>query len=294
MSLTIFPSSKIKVNILFLILLIILFYYGYIEYAFISFSIVIIHEMSHSIVSILLGYKIEDIEIFPFGGVVKLDKLIGVNPNHEILIAGAGPLSNIIMALTSYLIVVKYSLNNDLILYFIYANIIITITNLLPILPLDGGRIVRAYLSFLIGMKASTKVIIFISKIVSCALFVSGIILFKYNKLNIFISFVAIFLYVSVKREKEMAVFIFMNEIIEKKQYLFKKGVLRTKQLVALKNASIKSVIYKFRPQKYHIVTVLDGNCNVIGVLTESEIIEGILKYGLHARIEKLLIYKKR
>lgn len=287
-------NSKIKVNFLILIFIYISFLYGYLGYTLISFMIVIIHEISHSIVSIRLGYKIEKIELFPFGGVVRLNKLIGINPYHEILIAGAGPISNIIMAIIAYLIVIRYDINHDLLLYFIYANIIITITNLLPILPLDGGRVIRAYLSYLIGMKNSTKVIIYISKLASLGVFILGIILSRYNKLNIMISLVAIFLYISVRKENEMAVFIFMREIIEKKHFLFNNGVLKTKQFVAADNISIKNVLNRFRPQKYHIVTVLDKEYNVLGVLTESEIINGIFEYGLNAKLEKLLIDKKR
>ncbi len=289
-----FSSSKFKVNFLFIVFLFISFIYGYIEYTVISFVIVIIHEMSHTLVSLGLGYKIEKIEIFPLGGVVKLNKLIGINPNHEILIAGAGPISNIFMALIAYFIVIIYEVNHNLLLYFIYANIIITITNLLPVLPLDGGRIVRAYLSYIIGIKNSTKVIIYISKLVSIVLFFLGIALVRYNKFNIILSVLAIFLYISVRKENEMAVFIFMREIMEKKHFLFNNGILKTRQFVAVNNASIKKVINKFRPHKYHIVTVLDKDYNVLGVLTESEIIDGIFKYGLNTKIEKLLINKKR
>lgn len=286
--------SRVKINLFFILFLFLFFIFGYIQYAVISFSIVFLHELSHSLIAYILGYKIKEIEIFPLGGVVRLSDFIGINPKHEIMIALAGPISNLIMSIIGYLVIKNYNINNSLLTYFIYANIIITITNLLPVLPLDGGRVARAYLTYLIGIKKSTKVITVISKFFSVIIFFLGIVLLTYNKFNILISFVAIFLYISIQKENEMAVFIFMKEIIDKKQALINNGVLKTKQLVATKETSLKKVINKFKPQRYHIITVMDEKCNVVGVLTESDIIEGIIKYGFHAKLERLLINTKR
>lgn len=288
-----FPSSKIRISSMLVLLLMLFSLCGYFQYAIISFIIVIIHEISHSLVAILLGYKIEEIAIFPLGGVVKLNKLMGVNPQHEILIASVGPLSNIVMALIAYAMFLNFRLTNELMVYFIYANIIITITNLLPILPLDGGRIVRCYLGYLIGMKNSTRILITVSKFITSLLFIMGLYFMQYNILNLFISFTAVYLFKSIQKEKEMAGFVFIREITAKKQFLLNKGVIKTKQLVALCDTNINNVINKFRPQRYHFITVIDNNYNILGSLTESEIIDGLFKYGLDAKIEKLLINKK-
>lgn len=287
-------NINIKINLLFFLSLLFFLIFGYFYYTLISFVIVFLHEVSHTIVANLLGYRAEEIEIFPLGGVVKLDKLIGSNPKHEILIAIVGPLSNLVLAMISYFFIKKYFIDNYYLSYFIYANTVIAVTNLLPILPLDGGRVCRAYLSYLLGTRKATNCLVVISKIIILFLFGVGIYLSTYNKVNIIISFVAIFLYIAIRKEKEMAIFIFMQEIMEKKKILFNKGILKTKHLVAIEGTPAKKVINRFKPSIYHIVTVLDEESNVIGVVTENDMINGVMKHGLNTRLETLLIDKKR
>ena len=66
---------KIKVNYLTLYFLLILFLCGYIKNALIIFGIVIFHELGHILISIILGYKIKSVELFPFGGITKIDNI---------------------------------------------------------------------------------------------------------------------------------------------------------------------------------------------------------------------------
>ncbi len=285
---------NIKINVFLYFTLMLFFVNGYLIYTLISFSIVFIHELSHTLVANVLGYKVKEIEIFPLGGVVKLEHILGINPKHEILVAAAGPLSNLILSMTAYFIVNQYNILNNYIIYFIYANAIIAVTNLLPILPLDGGRICRAYISYIIGFKKATKLLIFLSKILSILLFIMGFFLIKYDKVNIVISLVAVFLYLALRKEKEMAIFILMQEIMNEKMSLFEKGILRTRHLATLEGTPVKRIINRFHSNLYHIVTVMDDDNNVIGVLTESDILDGIIKYGLDTSLEKLLKNRKR
>lgn len=279
----------LRIHVLLFFLLGILFFFGYVEDTLISLIVVLLHEGAHMMIAKLLGYKVENIELFPFGGVARIKEDISMNPQHEIIIAAAGPICNFILAFLAYNLFHPINLPDKLIIIFVYANLSIGIFNLIPILPLDGGRIIRAYLAFIIGVKKSTKVIVNVSKALSIVLFMWGCLIIQYNKLNIFILFLALFLFIAAKREEQMAGYIFMKEINNKKQYLLDKGVLNTKYLVAIKDSSAKDIMNQFVPRKYHIITVMDKKCNIIGLLTESEMIEGVLKYGMNVTIEKLL-----
>ncbi len=288
MRLTRIMGVDIKINILLCFLFLFLFIFGYTENVLISFIVVLLHEFAHTIVAKMLRYKIENIELFPFGGVARIEESIAINPQHEVIIALAGPVFNFLLVIVGHQFLV-YAPNNEKLIFFIYTNLIIGIFNLIPILPLDGGRIIRAYLAFLIGVKRATKYAVRLSKIISVLLFLLGFYLIKYSPFNIFISLVAIFLFIAAKRENQMAVFIFLKEITQKKQYLLSQGVLNTKYLVAVKSTSAKDIMNQFIPRKYHIITVMDKNCSVLGILTESQILDGMIKYGMNVSLEKLL-----
>ncbi|MCT4618587.1 MAG: M50 family metallopeptidase [Marinisporobacter sp.] len=279
----------IKVNVVLCIVFFIFFIFGYVENLIISFLVVLLHEGAHVFTAKLLGYTIKKIEIFPFGGVAVIEETLAMNPRDEILIASSGPIFNFLMVLIGYNLLYRFYLTSEGFTFFMKSNLIIGVFNLFPIIPLDGGRIVRAYLAYFIGFKKSTKIVVILSKMISVLLFVWGCYMTKLNKLNSYVLFLAIFLYIAAHKEQRVAIFIFMKEITQKKRHLLCNSVLSTKYLTAVKSASVKDVINQFAPRKYHIVTVMDTRCNVIGVLTENDIFNGMVKYGLNASLEKLL-----
>ncbi|MBB6214881.1 stage IV sporulation protein FB [Anaerosolibacter carboniphilus] len=281
---------EIKINYLLCFSFILFFIFGYIENAILSFVIVFLHELAHTIMAKILGYHIHDIEIFPFGGVARIEELFSTSPRDEIIIAAVGPVSNLCMAFIGYHIYYWLSNQSELMVFFVYSNIVIGVFNLIPILPLDGGRMIRAYLACFVGFKKATKIIVRLSKICCIAIFIWGICMIRYNYLNIFLSFIAIFLYIAAQREYKMAAFIFIKEITHKKQSLLSEGVLRSKQLVAMKGTPVNEIMDQFLPNKYHIVMVVDGKCKLIGYLTETEVLEGMIRYGINVPLEKLLI----
>ena len=129
----------------------------------------IIHELGHVLMGLIMGLKIEKIERMPLGLSVsfklnvddynKKIKKGSILQLKKIAIAAAGPLTNLIMLL----IVLNTNINLKIVSNEIlaYANILIMLFNLLPIYPLDGGRILKEIIHILEG---SIKAKIYIRK----------------------------------------------------------------------------------------------------------------------------------
>ena len=113
---------------------------------------ILLHEVGHAIVGRRLGYASERISIYPLGGAADDFNEPGT-PQSEVLIAIAGPIASAIVAGLVALVwaatpASANTLRQDL-LFLIAANGVLSITNLLPGYPLDGGRIFRALVWYL-------------------------------------------------------------------------------------------------------------------------------------------------
>ncbi|SCY15508.1 M50 family metallopeptidase [Alkaliphilus peptidifermentans] len=271
---------KLKINRLLLPIFLISFVFGYLREMLIIFLVVFIHEISHYLVAKKVNVKIEKIELFPFGGVAKMDHDYVIKPSHEVLIAAAGPFSNLLLLFLAELLIFYNIVGSPYIYFFQLSNVAIGAFNLLPIFPLDGGRVLRAIISIFYGIQKSTLLSIAIGKVFSIMILVLGIYLSYLSLDNIYLIPLAMYLYYQANAEKKMAVFLLMKEIIRKKETLLNKGIMNTEHLTVLDAVNLNMIFSSFKSGKYHFVTVIDREGMLIGTLTESQIIDGISKYG--------------
>lgn len=115
--------------------------------AILLFVSVAVHELSHSFVAIRYGQSILSITLFIFGGVAQM-KDEPPHPRAEFRMAIAGPLSSFLLSLIFFL---SYRLVTDEIVkalfqYLSQLNLILGAFNLIPGFPMDGGRLVRAFI----------------------------------------------------------------------------------------------------------------------------------------------------
>ena len=170
----------------------------------------IIHELGHVVMGLIMGLKIEKLEIMPFGLSVSFKvniddynrKIRKGNILHlkKIAIAAAGPFTNFIMLLIVIHTNIKLNvISNETLAY---ANILIMLFNLLPIYPLDGGRILKELISIFEGSINSKKYINKLSKIVIIFITMIGSIGILYLK-NVAVFFIILYLWIIVIRENK-------------------------------------------------------------------------------------------
>ena len=128
---------KIKVDLKIFLIIILYILTKNIKVFAISFIFILLHELGHAITGIILGLKIKKININVFGLSIEFENYGKERLNNKIIIDMAGPAINII----TFIIAVIFK-NEEI----AYINILLAIINLLPIYPLDGGRIVKKLL----------------------------------------------------------------------------------------------------------------------------------------------------
>lgn len=203
---------KLEVDLKIVLLAIISIFFNRFELYIIFFFSIIIHEISHLLVGILVGLKPEKLKINPFGVAVEFYCYKNKKRLEKFITYLAGPIANLLICVIIYFIKIDESMKNKI----FYTNLLLAIFNLIPILPLDGGKILKEIINLFTNIKNTNIIMNIISKIIlSFITILYSIFILKIQ--NIFIFFVIIYLwYLQYIEEKKLNLFIKTYKSIEK------------------------------------------------------------------------------
>jgi Zn-dependent protease/CBS domain-containing protein len=121
---------------------------------------VLVHELSHSVVARGFGLPVRRILLYPLGGISEIDRE-PQTPAREFLVSAAGPALSLLLGAAGWGLtkVFPTGISGTLVRQLMVANIIVGVFNLLPGLPLDGGRMLRAVVWKLTKRPATATII---------------------------------------------------------------------------------------------------------------------------------------
>jgi Zn-dependent protease len=142
------------------------------------FGCVLLHEFGHALMARRFGIETEDITLYPIGGVARLRRLPRA-PGAELLIALAGPAVNFAIVGT---LVGLWFMGLDQVLLdlglgdvlgflgpLVVINLFLGLFNLIPAFPMDGGRVLRALLSGVMGRSQATSIAAGVGRLLAVA-----------------------------------------------------------------------------------------------------------------------------
>ena len=281
---------RIILNVYFLILLALLATAGLLAEAGILFGVVFLHELAHVVVAKLSGLAVSEVELLPFGGVARIEELLEVDPPVEAKVAVSGPLAN--LALIGLALVTERAgmIPPETRALFVQANAIIGGFNLIPALPLDGGRVYRSVLTQRIGFRRATEIAVRMGKSCAVLMAVVGTILLYFGYVSVSLIVVGIFVYTSAGKEQDRAAYVFMRYLARRRVELRWGRWLRPHQMVVRQETPVKEVLGHFVPQRYHIVWVLDPEGRLMGITHETDVIEALFQRGIDTPVGSLVI----
>ncbi|MEK4494990.1 M50 family metallopeptidase [Ureibacillus sp. FSL W8-0352] len=129
---------RMTIHPLFLPLLFGMILYGNVSYYALILTSLLIHEFGHILIAWLLGVKVKRCVLMPYGGEIELEGGYSLSPHKQLLISLGGPVATFCCMLMAPF------LDPLLAKPFIKIQIVLLCINLIPVWPLDGGRIVFA------------------------------------------------------------------------------------------------------------------------------------------------------
>lgn len=254
------------------------------------FAAVLWHEAAHAAAATVLGYRVREIELLPFGGVARVDGLAEAGAACEIIMAAAGPLASLVLAAVLYCAGSYFPAWTGQLDFYLKTNLTLALFNLLPALPLDGGRILRALLSVRADYSQATNALAVIGRVLAGALIVlTALDFWQTGTVNITFIFVAVFLWVAARSETAVAGFRAMRLMAGRKAELTARGVMPTAHFTAPATTPVRNVIRFFGPDHYHFILVIDEDCRLRGTLSETEVWDALPRRGLYCRIGDFL-----
>jgi Zn-dependent protease/CBS domain-containing protein len=235
------------------------------------FLCVVLHEFGHAFAAKAFGINTPDITLLPIGGVARLERM-PEEPVQELIIAVAGPLVNVVIALGLFVaggFQVFFNPSNvesgGLVAQLLTINIMLVLFNLLPAFPMDGGRVLRALLATRLNYARATQVA---ANVGQGFAFIFGFLgLFGPNP---FLLFIALFVYIGASQEAALAQ---MKDV--SRRFPVSSAMVREFRTLS-EDASLQEAVDALLATSQHDFPVVDDTGNVAGLLTRQDLIAAL------------------
>ncbi|HHY39550.1 MAG TPA: hypothetical protein GX507_11605 [Clostridia bacterium] len=283
---------RFRINGLYMLLFLVCIAAGLLKETLIVISVLLSHEFAHIVAAAGLGVVVKEVELYPFGGIARVEWPDGADPSLETLVSIAGPLNNLILGAAAWWLARSDIWDIRFLDLFIETNLTLATLNLVPALPLDGGRALRGLLTTKKGYRQATATVCKVGKALALTfLILSPIAVFLFGSESAGISFIvcSFFVYSGAKAEERWVLCAQLRATAKKKETLTSKGLMPLGEVAALARSSLGEVSKSLSPHKYHMIVIMDEDMKVLGTITETRLFECMLEYGYSAPLSSAL-----
>jgi Zn-dependent protease/predicted transcriptional regulator len=249
------------------------------------FGTVVLHELSHALTARRFGIRTREIILLPIGGVSSLERL-PEKPSQELLVALAGPFTNLIIALGLFGILratggpVGFSgassSDGPFLTTFMWINVSLAVFNLIPAFPMDGGRVLRAALALRMPYARATEVAARLGQAIAL---VFGLLGLLFNPVLVLI---ALFVWMGAQNE---------SSLVQLRSALaglpVQNAMITDFQVVGRREPLSRAVELTLAGFQQDFPVVEEHRA--VGVLTRADLVRGLAEAGKTAPVEDFM-----
>jgi stage IV sporulation protein FB len=248
------------------------------------FLCVLLHEFGHALAARRYGIRTPDITLLPIGGVARLERM-PEKPSQELVVAIAGPLVNVAIVIILLPFVsaqidprVIQHVGVGLLTKLFVANMVLVIFNMIPAFPMDGGRVLRAFLAMRMDYAKATHIAATIGQSLA---FAGGL----YGLLNgqPMLVLVAIFIYFGAQNEAAFA------QMKSASANLRLQSAMVTRFSTLPMDATLNDAVEVLLGTSQHDFPVLGPAGEVRGLLTRDDLITALRKTGVETPVVEVM-----
>ncbi len=281
----------VKIHVTFLLLLIWIGVVYYLQggagaalfgllFILLLFASVLLHEFGHALAARRYGIATHDITLLPIGGVARLVRMPD-DPKQELVVALAGPAVNVVIAAVLFLVLGQVPAPGEitgsgitvLLGQLLLVNVMLVLFNLLPAFPMDGGRVLRAFLAMRMNYVRATTIA---ARVGQGMAFLFGFVGLFFNPLLLFI---ALFVYLGATQEASASQMRDLSEALP----LTEAMVSDFRTLPP--HATLGEAADLLLRTHQHDFPVVDGAGAVQGILTRDDLIGALRREGADAAV---------
>jgi len=285
----------VRIHVTFLLLLGFIGFAGYtangasgaisgVVFVLLVFLCVLLHEFGHALAARRYGIRTPDITLLPIGGLARLERMPD-KPSEELVVAIAGPLVNVAIALLlapfaqgAFQFAAIGQGDAGLVTHLRNVNIALVVFNLIPAFPMDGGRVLRAFLAMRMDYGRATSIAASIGQVIAV---VGGFWALLHGMPMLVL--IAVFIFAGAQSEAAFAQFKGLSRSLR-----VETATITAFQSLPL-NATLNDAVEALLASSQHDFPVVDPAGNVCGLLTRDDLIVGLRKSGAATPVAEIM-----
>lgn len=260
---------------------------SYIQYIF-AYTSIIAHELAHIAAAASFGCRIVSLKILPVGLSADIDTG-NCSRREKTIIYSSGPIISFFLSAAAYLAYILLSEDQQYLYTISLINLYLAIFNLIPAIPLDGGRILQEMLNDSMGLIKAGKYIRLMALLLSVVVTAAGVYQIMVGNMNFSLFIIGLYFIIFFISRKMEASLMNIKQLLYRRQRLLNKGIYQARDLAVLKSMRLSAVVKALDYDRFHFIYLLDDDLRLLRIITENEIIQFMLVHPGDMTIDELV-----
>lgn len=248
---------------------------------------ILFHELMHIAAARVLRVRVSELEATPMGGAARLENLWRLRPGQMTAVALAGPAGNLLLTVCAAALCWWRILPARLAAALIEQNLVILLFNMLPALPMDGGRVLCGLLERRLSTAVSARIGLRIGQGVAALLAVLSAYGLTRGRLNVTLPMAALFLLTSGRSERRQAESAWLESATGRAAELEEERALPVCWLAVREDVTAREAAMRMKPRHMHVIAICDERLRVKRIVEEEELMRAVLANG-ERRMEEI------